>query len=291
LQIRRPQITNLENGSTQLGSASAYPTNDLHLQVEAWNVRSDLNWTHRFNPTLKLDTKLGIDYTDTSRVSNFQGFTADTQAEQAALIRTTNESDKFRVLKSKGKILSQAHEQHSITFGWDGASENSNTRQLQSDTLNLSETPLTPRETSSVKVQNLAFFAQDEWDLSPSVQLVLGLRWESIRINIQGSSVLDTSKHFSVWNPVLQTLWKVAGSSDDQVRLAFSRAYNPPNLNSLAPLRRIRLDDNSPAQPDVQGNPHLEPELANNLDLSYEHNLGKMRASASLVFSSASITL
>jgi outer membrane receptor protein involved in Fe transport len=70
-------------------------------------------------------------------------------------------------------------------------------------------------------------------------------------------------------SPVLQSLWKLPGSNNDQIRLGVSRTYKSPTLRLLIP-RPYTSTNNRALNPDRQGNPDLRPELATGLDLAYE---------------------
>ena len=67
----------------------------------------------------------------------------------------------------------------------------------------------------------------------------------------------------------MQTLYKLPGRKGEQVRLALTRTYKAPSTNSLIP-RRFTSTNNSPTEPDNQGNPDLRPELATGIDVAVE---------------------
>lgn len=67
----------------------------------------------------------------------------------------------------------------------------------------------------------------------------------------------------------MQTLYKIPGRKGEQVRLALTRTYKAPATSSLIP-RRFTSTNNSPTDPDSQGNPDLRPELATGIDLALE---------------------
>jgi outer membrane receptor protein involved in Fe transport len=126
---------------------------------------------------------------------------------------------------------------------------------------------------ADARVKRLALFAQDEWNITPQWSMYLGARWEGIRTHVEGNTFGTARNGSNVWSPILQTLYKIPGKDGkggDQLRLALTRTYKAPNIGSLSP-RRNTNENNSPTQPDYEGNPDLKPELAFGIDLSYEH--------------------
>jgi hypothetical protein len=67
----------------------------------------------------------------------------------------------------------------------------------------------------------------------------------------------------------MQTLYKFADRKGEQIRLALTRTYKAPGTATLIP-RRFTSTNNSPIDPDNQGNPNLRPELATGVDAAYE---------------------
>ena len=122
----------------------------------------------------------------------------------------------------------------------------------------------------------LAAYAQDEWNLTPTWAVHLGLRWEGIRTSSDaaqaGSSLVDVSNRSSVWTPLFHTVWKADPKSRDQLRLSLTRSYRAPTVQNLIGRTRT-VDNNSATQPDRAGNPNLQPELATGIDIAAERYL------------------
>jgi outer membrane receptor protein involved in Fe transport len=97
-----------------------------------------------------------------------------------------------------------------------------------------------------------------------------GLRWEGLETKSSGNTYADVKNRSSVFSPILQTLYKLPDSKNDQLRFGLTRTYKAPDTNSLIP-RRFLSTDNKQTNPDSTGNPNLKPELAWGLDLAYEH--------------------
>jgi outer membrane receptor protein involved in Fe transport len=134
----------------------------------------------------------------------------------------------------------------------------------------------------AANVGRLALFAQDEWSVTQRWSMYLGLRWEGIQTRSAGADYAAVDNRSSVWSPLFQTLYKIPGSKNDQLRLGLARTYKAPAVTSLVP-RRFASNNNSQTNPDLRGNPQLRPELAWGLDLAWEHYLaggGMLGASA-----------
>lgn len=121
-----------------------------------------------------------------------------------------------------------------------------------------------------------AAFVQDEWNVTPTWAVHLGLRWEGIRTrsdaSLEGSSLLGVSNRSSVWTPLFHTVWKPDPKSRDQLRLSLTRSYKAPTTQNLIGKARPS-DNNSVTQPDRAGNPNLKPELATGIDVAVERYL------------------
>ena len=100
----------------------------------------------------------------------------------------------------------------------------------------------------------------------------LGARFERIGTGIDAGGNWQVAAN--VWSPVAQALVKLRGLPGSQVRLALTRTFKAPDLNSLMPRRRL-LEINAPTNPDVDGNPLLRPEMGRGLDVTYEHYFSK----------------
>ncbi|HEX5686275.1 MAG TPA: TonB-dependent receptor [Ideonella sp.] len=125
--------------------------------------------------------------------------------------------------------------------------------------------------------QRLAFYVQDEWNLTPQWAAHAGLRWEGITTEGESENTPDARNRSSVWTPLLHAVWRPEPKSRDQVRMSLTRSYRAPTLQNLlghySVSSRDPLGENSETKPDRAGNPNLRPELATGIDLAYEHYL------------------
>ena len=176
--------------------------------------------------------------------------------------------------------------------GWD-VGFNCITSASQVDETNVAAAPINTLEDYAASVRKYAFFAQDEWNVTPNWSVYFGLRWEGIDTvsDVSGNpkGAPSTTNRSSVVSPLFQTLWKFPDKSGRQFRLALTRTYKAPDTNSLVP-RIFRTTVNTSTTPDYQtGNGTLKPELATGVDIAYEHFFAK-GASMSLSGSARALT-
>ena len=108
---------------------------------------------------------------------------------------------------------------------------------------------------------NWGVYAQDEWQLSRTVALVGGLRFDRYYNRVQQVS------------PRLAAIW--APRADTNVKLMFGRAFRPPNLSEQYYT--------TPPPGGLVGNPHLDPEQIYTYELVVEQRLWKaVRATVAL---------
>ncbi len=131
----------------------------------------------------------------------------------------------------------------------------------------------------NVSTQRTAFYIQDEWDPSPNWSSYLGLRWEAIKTESDGSGSGTANpavrNRSSVLTPLAQGVWRFDAPSRDQVRLALTQSYRAPTTQNLVSRPSLNIlfpvpGANTSVSADRAGNPNLRPELANGVDLAYE---------------------
>ncbi len=243
-------------------------------------LRTNLNWVHKLADSAKLDVKLGLNYNKRNSDVELWGYgTNNTQI----LDRRSISGATDKGLTMSGKYSAPFVQDHSFVFGWDGAYSKRGETRTQSDMTDPSLKAINLNEDFNADVTRLAVFAQDEWNVTKQWSVYGGLRWEGIDTSSSGSfkaNVTDAvnkpySIHnkFSVWSPILQTLYKLPDSKNDQIRLGLTRTYKAPDTSRLIPRRFISNNNTNPNSPDSMGNPNLKPELAWGLDMAYEHYL------------------
>ena len=253
------------------GRPSAYPDNGFTLANNTHNERSDVTWTRKVGADGKLVAKAAINLNNRQSDYLFRGVGANSSLARRVL---SNAIDNTATLS--GKYLTPLGDNHSLGIGWDGGRTERSEARLQRDST-FDGAPLgNLDEDYEAVVHRMALFAQDEWSVTPRLQLYLGLRWEGLRTTTTGRAFTEVGSRASVFSPIGQLLWKVPGSEKDQVRLALSRTYKAPLVASLVPRRYTVNNGNSPANPDSRGNPALRPELAWGVEAGYEHYSGNV---------------
>ncbi len=120
---------------------------------------------------------------------------------------------------------------------------------------------------SDITSSRYAAFAQGEFQMTPSLSLYTGARYERLVWEVR-DNVAPEDFGAGIFSPILQALWKIPASTY-QVRGAISRTYRPPGVGMLSRARALEVS-NSAANPDNVGNPGLRPEIAEGVDLAVE---------------------
>ncbi|ALN61951.1 tonB-dependent Receptor Plug domain protein [Lysobacter antibioticus] len=236
-------------------------------------LRTDLHWSHEFAQAGKLSSKLGLSGNRERSRFREQGYAIDANQN---LDDVTDGRLRVHGLSSSGKYAlplsgpdASDSGRHALELGWETGLERRRESRLQ-HLRAIAGQPETISDLSfDATLRRLALYAQDEWTLSPGWSLYLGARWERIDTRSEGNRIATVRNDASVLSPVLQSLWKLSKTRNDQVRLGLSRSYRAPELRSLIP-RPYTSTNNRALNPDQQGNPDLRPELATGLDLAYE---------------------
>lgn len=257
----------VDTRATFLGTPALYAANDLQAQNTSKLLRTKLNWSHNLADEAKIDVKLGANYANRLSKVKFFGFDA---VHNTVLDENTDSNATDKSLTFSGKYRAAYMENHSISLGWESELSQRLESRIQRQRAPAGYPALNLNENYNAKVTRLASFAQDEWDIRPGLSSYLGLRWEGLQTRSAGDTTQTVVNQSSVFSPVIQLLWKLPESKNDQVRFALSRTYKAPTTRNLMP-RRFVANDNTATTPDLQGNPDLRPELAWGVDLSYEH--------------------
>lgn len=261
-----------EINTTYLGPQPVYVSDLQRVQSDFTMLRTNLNWIHKLADSAKIDMKVGANYNVRHSDVELWGFDLN---QSPILDRKTNSDATDKGLTMSGKYSAPFVEDHSFVFGWDGAYSQRNELRQQNDNVSYPSSTLFPvnlNENSDAEVTRLALFAQDEWNVTKLWSVYGGLRWEGLDTRSSGSTYSEVRNKSSVWSPILQTLYKLPDSKNDQVRLGITRTYKAPVINRLIPTR-FMSNNNSATNPDTIGNPNLKPELAWGLDAAYEHYL------------------
>jgi len=220
----------------------------------------------------KLDLKVSAERNRNSNDSLNDMYTA---GRVQRLLRDWDTVDRGHRTSLRGKYTRSLFDGHSLTAGLDASAQESEQARDRHDQLN-QEAPTRLIETFAPRLTRLAGFAQDEWSIDKQLSVYLGARWEGVRTDSEANGLetgaLKTSSRSHVLSPVAQTLYKFPGDSGRQLRLALTRTYKAPTIDQLT-ARRWEAAVNTRFDADSSGNPDLRPELANGIDITYEHFL------------------
>ncbi|WP_049064526.1 TonB-dependent receptor plug domain-containing protein [Acinetobacter seifertii] len=220
----------------------------------------------------RLESKLTLSESRKDSDAEFNGYNA---MESLLLNRMIDSKVTERSGSLSGKFLMNMNEDHSFSAGWDSKVVQRAESRVQNETSPVSEYPIEDLdEDYKAKIYNLAFFVQDEWEISPKLSAYLGLRWEGLMTNTAGKNMETVSNSSSVFSPMFQFVWKLPNTDSDQIRFNLGRTYKAPTARELTPRRWV-VTDNSPTTPNFQGNPDLLAELAWGVDVGYEHYFDK----------------
>ncbi len=255
--------------TTVVESGPLYPYPLLLLDYDGKNasIRSDLNRAGDLGEEGKLDSKLGLYRSRTER-GMFRLGLADSALSALDRRYDTDVADQGGTWT--GKVSAAWADKHAIAFGWDAGYSRYQEHEVQREALaSTASSPVNFDNTYHARISRLALYVQDEWDVAPGWSIYLGMRWEALETRTGGDAE-GVERRSSVFSPLVQTVWKIPGSHNDQIRLALTRTYKAPELRQLIP-RHFYTSYNSAVSPDQTGNPQLEPELATGVDAAFEH--------------------
>lgn len=266
---------NSANSHTELvqsGGTTPYDHSDGASDARFYTLRLAGQWIHRLDEgdSLRLNASLGRSAWDNrSWRENVGG------AQSGAALTQGSSQQRDSTFTFNGKYTSLLAERHSLVAGME---LESNRRNEQATALFNGESSLGDFD-GNLRASSLrtAFYAQDEWAVTPHWAAHAGLRWEAI--NTAGSTAAgapELSNRSAVLAPLLHAVWRPDLDSKDQLRFSLTRSYRSPALQNL--IARPSLNSMFPGRggneeihPDRAGNPGLKPELASGLDVAFEH--------------------
>jgi outer membrane receptor for ferrienterochelin and colicin len=271
VQARRTRAGVIDTRTTTLGDPALYASNDLALDIDMNSVQTKLNWKHKFSVDSTIDIKTGLRYQHRKSIAKFFGFD---ELGSVVLDEDTHSGATDASLTLSGKYRTSYLVNHAIAMGWDGERSSRTEDRVQQQSAPFGYPAANLNESYDARVDRLALFAQDEWDIASKISAYTGIRWEGLQTHSVGNTFQGITNRSGVISPLAQVVWKLPDSGNDQVRIGFNRTYKAPSTRDLMP-RRYVANDNTPTTPDLQGNPNLRPELAWGMDIVYEHFFGK----------------
>jgi outer membrane receptor for ferrienterochelin and colicins len=256
------QFSAYRQTAATLGPVTDFPRLDWRILTRRVSAKSDLGLQTRLTPATKFEIKAGV---QAATGRNDAGRRVGTGA--AALSGATDVDTGEQGASTSGKLVTQLADAHQVTAGW----EASRIRRTETnDDVGAAGAGVRSVAQLEGTVLRTAAFAQDEWTVGPGWSVYLGARVERIVTAIDANANWRVAAH--VWSPVAQTLVRLR--QNDQVRLALTRTFKAPDLNSLMPRRRP-VEINAATNPDIDGNPLLRPEIASGVDVTYAHYFSK----------------
>ena len=236
-------------------------------------LRLNGQWNHRLGAGGRLEWKATLGQGRSKNSSLRRETTGGVPSRTLSDLADTTD----RNLLVSGKLVKVLEGEHNLVAGGEAESNRRNERRT---TVQDGAPVLTDfGDNVSASATRLAFFAQDEWMLTPLWSAHAGLRWEGIDTKGSGDSATSTATNrSSVWTPLLHAVWKPTPESRDQLRFSLTRSYRSPSLQNLIGRPRVNSrypveQSNTPTQPDAAGNPALKPELATGIDIAAERYL------------------
>lgn len=273
LSYQQGRVGERDDREFLLGSLPLYGDSDFRQNFHTETARARATWTRELEDSATLEIKFGVSGNRRKffnrRESVLPGESFDDT--DVSLLRHVNSLATDTGFTLSGKYRVPYRGTHALATGWDGESSRRAEDRIQRDVIALVDAPDNLDQEYSAEVQRVAFYVQDEWDITERWSAYTGLRWEGLQTRSTGNDIAAVDNHSGVLSPIVQTVWKVPNTKSDQIRFGLARTYKAPATRDLI-ARRFRNMDNSPTAPDSEGNPDLKPELAWGLDLAYERH-------------------
>ncbi len=251
---------------TLLGAPPTYSTDWLETALRTTLAQGRVQWKHVFGEGASLDTRLGANTLRRESASRFEG---RDELDRVAMQETVDARVRESGVTTAAKLRLPYAADHAVALGWDSARTVRREVRVQHQSSPTGRPVVDADESYTSTLTAPAVYAQDEWDVDPSLSAYVGLRVAALHTRTEGSGLAPTGTRSSVISPVLQLMKKLGEAGEDRLRLGLSRTYKAPRAADLNPRRFVAVD-NSPATPDLQGNPGLKPELAWGLDVAWE---------------------
>lgn len=260
----KARITKFTSESGTQGKRQSYdaPTSSMQHEDEqsTWkpNVQYlEASWTKQLEEKTKLTNAISV-----YRASiNSKSRTVISNPRHQNLLRTFGVVESHKNLLWNGNFNHDFSSTQTFKSGWNLESRESISLESQ-EMLSTSQT--------MIRTQNVALFAQEEWNASEIWSHYLGLRWEGFRSDLDSEQRHQIKNTASVFSPIVQTRWKNPNNKGNQFRLALARTFKNPEASQLITTTLPHFN-NDLTSPNTIGNPNLRPEIAWGLDGAFEH--------------------
>lgn len=236
--------------------------------IDVVQMQSSLDWTHVFASTARFSSRLAV-----GGNRERAHYAESVQADDGRLLAEEVSEARLRVSgwSSSGKYMPARLGDHSFQSGWSISDDQRTERSERA--FSGGGLRVVDDQSFQAGIRRIALYSQDEWEVTCRFSVYMGLRWEQLDTSSRSDDgeVVNTS---DVISPILQTLWKLPGNKQRQVRISLSSTYRAPELRQLVARPYLSLD-NGLMQPDLIGNAGLTPERANGVDLGFEQHLAE----------------
>ena len=258
--INRRDISYRSSEDVQFGSSGDFADVRSRFRMHGHYLRSELTWQRKLANDAQWELKLGANTAPRDTGFDFSGWPL---AGPGATTRHVDGEVREHGFNYGGKYSRPLGNGHSLVIGWDGSAIQRMQTRVEHEYNYAGALNFVRDDRYDGRIDRLAAFAQDEWKRE-SDSWSAGLRWEAMRTEAHDRNTDPVRQRSTVASPVLEWMRKLPGES--QLRFSASRSYKAPNMLDLIPRRFTSDNNNSPTNPDTQGNPALRPELAWGLD-------------------------
>ncbi len=260
----KARITEFTSNSGTQGKRQSYdvPTNSMQHEDEqsTWKPSVqylEASWIKQLGEKTKLTNNVSV-----YRASiNSKSRTIISNPQHQSLQRTFGVVENHKNLLWNGNFNHDVSSTRTFKSGWSLESRNSISLESQ-EMLSTSQT--------KIRTQNVALFAQEEWNASEIWSHYFGLRWEGFRSDLDSEQRHQIKNTASVFSPIVQTRWKNPNNKENQFRLALARTFKNPEASQMITTTLPHFN-NDLTSPNTVGNPNLRPEIAWGLDGAFEH--------------------
>lgn len=270
VNLNRRAIQLDSHEQVQLGDSGDFQDVNSLFRLRGLLLRSELIWQRTLESNAKLELKLGGSHHPRATDYDFAGIPA---GQLLPTRRTVHGDIRENAVSYSGKVsMPLGASGHALITGWDGGGTQRMQTRIEHEYGPSSALNFIKDDRYDGRIDRLALFAEDEWRYGANT-VSAGLRWESLTTAARDRHSAPVRQRSRVLSPVLNWLHKLEEGS--QLRLGVSRTYKAPNMLDLVPRRFTSDNNNSPTNPDEQGNPALRPELAWGVDAGIDHYFGK----------------
>jgi outer membrane receptor for ferrienterochelin and colicin len=272
------------NGRTQeLGDQTV--TIDENKQITGWRLSG--GWERQLSSNADMKLGLLFQQTDENKDKVETSTTVTTRFRDAAGsplngTPTTNRTSKREdEIKTEQELLGtlgfnwRLSESHKLSLGIEGSLRDREKKkrtfeQTLAPTLTAEVEKTNPKDMYSIEENQFNAFLQDEIRLGDKHTLLAGVRMESVNNSATARDNSSIGQSGTLFNPSLHYKYDI--SSNTIFRASAARTIRRPKFDDLIPFRETK--NGSLLNPDVIGNPDLQPETSLGLETGIEHSWG-----------------